>query len=167
MFKKLKNIFGGPKQQLVVLAPVAGTTIAITEVPDPTFSEEMLGKGVAIKPTGGRVVAPINGTVALMFDTGHAVSLLADDGIELLVHVGLDTIKLKGKHYTVHAKNGDRVKAGDLLMSFDTEGIAADGYNTVTPVLVCNPDDFEHFEMETGQTVQELQPIMRLVKKPL
>ena len=100
MFGKLKNLFNAQKPVLEVLAPVAGEAVKIQEVPDPTFSEEMLGKGIGIKPTGTRVVAPAAGTIDLMFDTGHAVSMTSDDGIELLVHVGLDTIKLKGKHYT-------------------------------------------------------------------
>ena len=116
MFGKMKNLFNAQKPVLEVLAPVAGEAVKIQEVPDPTFSEEMLGKGIGIKPTGTRVVAPAAGTIDLMFDTGHAVSMTSDDGIELLVHVGLDSIKLKGKHYTIHSQSGQKVQTGALLM---------------------------------------------------
>ena len=101
-----------------ICAPVAGEAVEIQQVSDPTFGQEILGKGIAIKPSEGRVVAPCDGTVDMMFDTGHAVSLVADFGAEILIHVGLDTVNLKGKHYHVHAKNGDKVKKGDLLMEF-------------------------------------------------
>lgn len=123
-------------------APVAGEVVAITEVSDPTFGEEILGKGVAIKPANGRVVAPCDATVDMMFETGHAVSLVADCGAEILIHVGLDTVNLKGEHYTVHAKNGDHVKKGDLLMEFDPEAIKAAGYDIITPVVICNSGDY-------------------------
>lgn len=158
-------MFGG-QPELKVLAPIAGRTIPVTEVGDPTFSEEMLGKGIGILPTGNHVVAPVDGTIILMFDTGHAVSIISDDGIEILVHVGLDTIQLKGTHYTMRVKTGDTVKKGDVLMEFDREGIVAAGYNTVTPVVVCNPDDFEKIEMVTSAEVAELDPIIKLKKKP-
>ena len=123
-------------------APVAGEVVAITEVSDPTFGEEILGKGVAIKPANGRVVAPCDATVDMMFETGHAVSLVADCGAEILIHVGLDTVNLKGEHYTIHAKNGDHVKKGDLLMEFDPEAIKAAGYDIITPVVICNSGDY-------------------------
>ncbi len=123
-------------------APVAGEVVAITEVSDPTFGEEILGKGVAIKPADGKVVAPCDATVDMMFETGHAVSLVADCGAEILIHVGLDTVNLKGEHYTVHAKNGDHVKKGDLLMEFDPEAIKAAGYDIITPVVICNSGDY-------------------------
>ncbi len=125
-----------------IYAPVAGEVVAITEVSDPTFGEEILGKGVAIKPTDGRVVAPCDATVDMMFETGHAVSLVADCGAEILIHVGLDTVNLKGEHYTVHAKNGDHVKKGDLLMEFEPEAIQGAGYDIITPVVICNSGDY-------------------------
>lgn len=159
-FGKRKN----KENVLLVLAPLEGEAVPVSEVNDPTFSEEMLGKGLAIRPAGGRVVSPVNGEVTQMFETGHAVSLTSDDGIEVLVHVGLDTIMLKGKHYTIHANTGDKVKAGDLLMEFDREAIAADGFDTITPIVICNSGDFEMVEMIVGKTVNELDDVVKITK---
>ena len=104
MFGKLKNMFGAKDAAVMILAPVEGEVVPVTQVSDPTFGEEILGKGVAIKPERGRVVAPVSGEISLMFDTGHAVSIVSDDGAEVLVHVGLDTVSLKGQFYTAHVK---------------------------------------------------------------
>ena len=147
----LDKIFGKQEaNKIEIAAPVAGEAVPVTEVNDPTFSEEILGKGVAIRPTGHEVVAPCDGTVEMMFDTGHAVSLTSADGAEILIHIGLETVKLKGTHYTTHAANGDQVKKGQLLISFDLEGIAADGYDTITPIVICNTDSFAQVECHTG-----------------
>lgn len=156
------KLFGKPMDE--ICAPVAGEAIPVSQVSDPTFSEEMLGKGVAIRPTEGRVVAPCDATVDMMFDTGHAVSLVCDNGAEVLIHIGLDTVALKGKHYTVHAKNGDKVKKGQLLIEFDMAAIAADGYDTVTPVVICNSGDYKTVEAVTGKTVAAGEAVIRLCK---
>ena len=120
---------------------------------------------MAIKPTAGRVVAPCDATVDMMFETGHAVSLTTEDGVEMLIHVGIDTVNLQGKHYTVHCKAGDKVKKGQLLIEFDKDAITAEGYDTITPVVVCNSDDFAAFETVTGKTVAEGDTVIRLGKK--
>ena len=146
-------------------APVAGEAVASGEVNDPTFAEEMLGKGMAIRPSVGRVVAPCDATVDMMFETGHAVSLTTENGVEMLIHVGIDTVNLQGKHYTVHCKAGDKVKKGQLLIEFDKDAIAAEGYDTVTPVVICNSDDFATFETVTGKTVAEGDTVIRLGKQ--
>ena len=146
-------------------APVAGEAVASSEVNDPTFAEEMLGKGMAIKPSAGRVVAPCDATVDMMIETGHAVSLTTEGGVEMLIHVGIDTVNLQGKHYTVHCKAGDKVKKGQLLIEFDKDAIAGEGYDTITPVVVCNSDDFAAFETVTGKTVAEGDTVIRLGKK--
>lgn len=164
MFGKLKNMFGAKDDAIVILAPVEGEVVPVTQVSDPTFSEEILGKGVAIKPARGRVVAPVSGEVSLMFDTGHAVSIISDDGAEVLVHVGLDTVGLKGQFYTAHVKTGDRIKAGDLLIEFDMEGISGAGYQVITPVVVCNSGDFSQIETFTGKRTGELEELIRLRK---
>ena len=126
-----KKLFGKPMNEFT--APVAGKAVPVSQVPDPTFAEELLGKGIAIEPTEGKVYAPCDATVDMMFETGHAVSLVADCGAEVLIHVGLETVTLKGKHFTIHAANGDKVKKGDLLIEFDLEAIKAEGFNTITP----------------------------------
>ena len=164
MFGKLKNMFGAKDDSIVILAPVEGEVVPVAQVSDPTFGEEILGKGVAIKPARGRVVAPVSGEVSLMFDTGHAVSIVSDDGAEVLVHVGLDTVSLKGRFYTAHVKTGDRIKAGDLLIEFDMEGISRAGYQVITPVVVCNSGDFSQIETFTGKHAGELEDLFRLGK---
>jgi PTS system beta-glucosides-specific IIC component len=133
-------------------------------VPDPTFAEEMLGKGIAIEPTEGKVYAPCDATVDMMFDTGHAVSLIADFGAEVLIHVGLETVSLGGKHFTIHAKNGDKVKKGDLLMEFDLEAIKAEGFNIITPMLVCNSGDYGTFETYIDKPVTSADAVIGLAK---
>ena len=146
-----KKLFGKSMDELS--APVAGNAVPVSQVPDPTFAEELLGKGIAIEPTEGKVYAPCNATVDMMFETGHAVSLVADFGAEVLIHVGLETVSLKGKHFTVHAANGDKVKKGDLLIEFDLEAIKAEGFNTITPMLVCNSADYGTFNTSVGKAV--------------
>lgn len=136
------KLFGGKSDHISVAAPVTGEAVPLSEVSDPTFGEEILGKGAAIRPAEGKVYAPFDGTVDMMFETGHAVNLISDDGVELLIHVGLDTVKLKGEHYTVHVQNGDKVKLGQLILEFDPAAIAAAGYDVITPVVVCNTADF-------------------------
>ena len=158
----LDKLFGTGEQE--ILAPVAGEVVPVSEVNDPTFSEEIVGKGVAIKPADNRIVAPCDGTVSLMFDTGHAVSLVSKSGAEIMIHVGLETVSLKGKHYTVHVKNGDAIKAGQLLIEFDREAIAADGFDTITPVLVCNPENFSEMRTYPGKTVRAGEKIIGLKK---
>ena len=120
-----KKLFG--KNMDEFCAPMAGKAVAISEVPDPTFAEGMLGNGIAIEPSEGKVYAPCDATVDMMFATGHAVSLVADCGAEILIHVGLETVGLEGKPFTVHAKDGDKVKKGQLLIEADLDSIMAAG----------------------------------------
>ncbi len=156
------NLFG--KSKFKLQAPLTGEAVPISQVSDPTFGEEILGKGIAIKPTVGKVVSPCDATVDTMFETGHAVSLVADFGAEILIHVGLDTVALKGQHYTVCCKAGDKVKTGDTLMEFDLEAIAAAGYDTITPMVICNSDDYTVFEPHVGQNVNAGDLVLELAK---
>ncbi len=158
-----QKIFGG-KSTDGIFAPVAGEAVAINQVNDPTFGEEILGKGIAIRPSEGKVYAPCDATVDMMFETGHAVSLIADCGAEILIHVGLDTVNLKGQHYHVIAQNGDKVKKGDLLMEFDHEAIAAAGYDTITPVVICNSGDYTTFDTHVGKQVAAGDLVIELAK---
>ena len=157
-----KKLFSKPMDELY--APVAGNAVPVTVVPDPTFAECMLGNGIAIEPSEGKVYAPCDATVDTMFETGHAVSLAASNGAEILIHVGLDTVMLKGKHFTIHCKNGDVVKKGDLLIEFDPEAIKAEGYNIITPMLVCNSDDFGTFKTNVGKAVTNADVVIELAK---
>ncbi|WMJ22865.1 PTS glucose transporter subunit IIA [Paludicola sp. MB14-C6] len=166
MFEKMKKAFGfsDNKSEEIIYSPVAGEVVDISTVKDPTFSEEILGKGVAIKPSIGKIFAPCNGTISMMFETGHAVSLVSDDGADILIHVGLDTVSLKGQFYKTHVKNDDKVTKGDLLITFDIDGIVNAGYDIITPIVLCNTPHYSKIELLTNQQVKELDKIMILKK---
>lgn len=140
--------------ETVVSSPLNGKIIPLSETPDETFAQGILGDGIAVVPSEGKVFAPFDGTVSTFFETKHAVSVTSDSGVDVLIHVGIDTVKLNGKHYTAHAKEGDRVKKGQLLLEFDMEAIKKDGYNVTTPVLIANTDDFSEVKVtaEPGDT---------------
>lgn len=156
------KLFG--KSTDTICAPVAGRAVAISTVSDPTFGEEILGKGIAIQPTVGKVYAPCDCTVDLMFETGHAVSLVADCGAEILIHVGLDTVNLKGEHFQVHAHAGDKVTKGQLLIEFDLEAVKAAGYDVITPVVICNSGDYATFNTHVDQDVVPGDVVIELAK---
>lgn len=124
-------------------SPITGQAVPLSEVPDETFSAGILGLGAAIIPAEGKVFSPVDGEISSVVDSRHAVGIQADSGAELLIHVGIDTVQLKGEGFTYHIKEGQKVRAGDLLISCDLELIKKKGYNTVTPVLVSNSDDYQ------------------------
>lgn len=159
------GIFKKKEDKIEVGSPVRGQAVPIREVSDPTFGDEILGKGVAVKPTDGRVYAPVDGEVSLLFDTLHAVSITGTGGAEILVHIGLDTVALKGEHFTAHVKTGDTVKKGDLLITADLEKIREAGYDTITPVVICNTDEFAAVEGVTGSDVGPGDTVLILTKK--
>ncbi|EOS35706.1 PTS system, glucose subfamily, IIA component [Lachnospiraceae bacterium M18-1] len=145
-------------------APVKGKAVPLREVNDPTFSDGLLGKGVAVVPSEGKVFAPADGEIAMVFETLHAVSMNADFGAEILIHVGLDTVTMKGEGFTGHVKAGDKVKKGDLLLEMDLEKIKAAGYDTVTPMLICNTDAYADVEGLSGKDVNPGDDIL-VIKK--
>lgn len=147
-----------------IYAPIAGQAVPVSEVPDPTFSSGMLGNGIAIIPTEGKVYAPCNATVDMMFTTGHAVSLVADSGAEILIHVGLETVSLEGKPFKVHVANGDKVKKGQLMIEVDLDAVKAAGLNTITPILVCNSADYTTFNTKVGKDVTNADVVIELAK---
>ncbi|AYN26964.1 PTS beta-glucoside transporter subunit IIABC [Buttiauxella sp. 3AFRM03] len=125
-----------------ILAPMSGTVLAMDQVPDSTFASGLLGEGAAIIPLTGRVIAPFHGEVASLFQTRHAIGLLSDSGIEMLIHIGIDTVKLDGQYFTAHVKVGDKIKPGDLLIEFDRQAILDAGYDLSTPVIISNSDEY-------------------------
>ena len=157
-----KKLFGKKTDDLC--APMSGKAVPITEVPDPTFAEGMLGNGIAIEPVDGKVYAPCDATVDMMFTTGHAVSLVADNGAEVLIHVGLETVSLEGKPFTVHVANGDKVTKGQLLIEVDLEAVKAAGLPTITPLLICNTDDYPTFNTFVGKDVTNNDVVIALAK---
>ncbi|MCR4689091.1 MAG: glucose PTS transporter subunit IIA [Saccharofermentans sp.] len=147
-----------------VSCPVEGKVIPLSETPDDTFASEALGKGAAVVPAGDTVKSPVNGTVTMVFDTGHAVGLESDDGVEILVHIGINTVELDGKGFTKLVKDGDKVKIGDPLIKFDKAVITEAGYDLTTPVIVTNSDDFKTIELiKTGDTAEGTQ-ILKIEK---
>lgn len=138
-----------------VYSPITGEVKPLSEVPDPAFSEEIMGKGFAIQPTEGRVVSPINGTVFSLSKSGHAIGLVSDTGAEMLIHIGIDTVKLKGQFFSPKVQAGTKVSVGDVLMEFDREEIEKAGYTTITPVIITNMHQYASIESAGRTTVKE------------
>ena len=160
--KIFQNLFA--KGGIVIGSPVAGSLVSIKEVSDPTFGEEILGKGVAVIPSANHIYVPIDGKVATVFPTGHAVAVTGHDGTEILIHVGLDTVKLNGEHFTIHAEENQEVKKGDLLLEADLEQIKAAGYDIITPIVICNSDEYTEIQAEEPKDVSPGDDILRLRK---
>ncbi len=143
-----------------IVSPLTGEAVPLSETGDPAFAAEALGKGIAVKPSEGKVFAPCDATVSAVM--GHAVGLTCGNGAELLIHVGIDTVNLDGKHYTGHVEDGRRVKAGDLLLEFDIAAIEKEGYKTITPVIVTNSDDYAEVERMIGTVAACKDTLMKL-----
>lgn len=149
-----------PATENEILAPMSGSVLALDQVPDSTFASGLLGKGVAIIPAVGKVIAPFSGEVASLFQTKHAIGLLSDSGIELLIHVGIDTVKLSGVPFTAYVKEGDKVQAGDLLIEFDRQAILDAGYDLATPIIISNSDDYRCVDILSASVVDAGQPLL-------
>ena len=131
-------------------SPMNGQAVPLSEINDPTFAQGIMGQGGAIKPLEGKVYAPANGKISTVFRTKHAITMVSDHGAEIIIHVGIDTVKLDGKYFDVKVKDGDTVKAGDLLVEFDQAAIEAEGYDTVTPVIIANTPSYGTIHAKTG-----------------
>lgn len=147
----------------VVKAPIQGEVFELSAVKDEVFSSEMMGKGVAILPQQGRVVSPIKGTVSMVFETKHAIGLVSEDGVEVLIHVGMDTVQLKGEHFTSHVKQGDSINVGDLLVEFDKEAIADKGYELLTPIVITNSGQYADVFGNVSQSVKETDDLITVL----
>ncbi|MDN4599711.1 beta-glucoside-specific PTS transporter subunit IIABC [Paenibacillus sp. F6_3S_P_1C] len=146
-----------------VFSPITGEVKSLSEVPDPAFSEEIMGRGFAIQPSEGRVVSPINGTVFSLSKSGHAIGLVSDNGAEMLIHIGIDTVKLKGQFFSPKVQAGAKVAVGDVLMEFDREEIEKAGYTTITPVIVTNMHQYNSIE-SAGRTAIKEQELLFTAK---
>ena len=143
-----------------IFSPMDGEVVALANVDDNMFSHELLGKGTAIQPRDGKVYAPFDGQVQAMFKTNHAIGLRNEKGVELLIHVGMDTVNLEGKYFTPQVSQGQSVKKGELLLTFDLEAIKQAGYDTITPVIVTNTADFESVLSVAQGTIQHGEPLL-------
>ena len=119
-----------------ILSPIEGSSLPLSECGDEAFAEEMLGKGLAVLPAKGLVVAPFHAKVEVLFDTAHALSLLSDEGVELLIHIGIDTVKLQGRHFKALVNQGDRVRAGEAVIYVDTAAVVEECESPVVPVML-------------------------------
>ena len=148
-----------------IKSPISGKVIELEKVNDPVFSSGAMGKGVAIEPIDNKVYAPFDGVIEFIADTKHAIGLLSDDGVEVLIHVGMDTVKMNGKGFDVKTKVNSKVKAGDLLLEFDKSVIEKEGYSLITPILITNADNYEdkqlniNKEVESGKTIINLKEL--------
>ena len=158
-------VFTEPKEaqdKLDILSPLSGNAVSLADTGDDTFAAEVLGKGAAIEPSEGKVYAPFDATVETLM--GHAVGLTGENGVEMLIHIGIDTVQLDGKHYTPHCTEGQHVKAGDLLMEFDMAAIQAEGFKTITPVIVTNADDYADVLTHIGKQTKAGEILLTVQK---
>ena len=165
MFDSLKKMFEKNAKTISLKAVEDGRTIPMDEVNDQTFAQELLGPGIAIVPSNGTVVSPVNGTIATVMDTKHAVCIQGEDGLELIVHAGLDTVELNGKYYQTYKEIGDQVKAGDVLLEFDLEEITKAGYDVTTPIVITNLGDYKITKCLTVQQVKAGEEVIQLTKQ--
>lgn len=145
-----------------IKSPISGKVIELEKVNDPVFSSGAMGKGVAIEPIDNKVYAPFDGVIEFIADTKHAIGLLSDDGVEVLIHVGMDTVKMNGKGFDVKTKVNSKVKAGDLLLEFDKSVIEKEGYSLITPVVITNADNYEDKKVNINKEVANGNTIINL-----
>lgn len=164
-----KKLFGNAEAEIVasvetekntIYAPLNGTSITLEEIGDGVFSSGVLGQGCGIHPSSQTVVAPFDGKIIQVADTKHAVGIESTDGIEVLIHVGLDTVAMNGKGFTVHVACGEQVKCGQKLLTFDKAAIAAAGYPDVTAVLITNSDNYSNIQLSKTGPVSSTEKLM-------
>lgn len=145
MFKFLKK-----NKTVELVSPITGKILPIEEVPDKVFSEKIMGDGVAVVPKDGKIVSPVDGTIATIFPTNHAIGLVTKEGLEVLIHIGLDTVELNGLGFKRRIENGSKVKKGDMLMEFDPNLVMEHGKSPITLVIITNMDKVKHIEKNSG-----------------
>ncbi|HHN9990332.1 TPA: beta-glucoside-specific PTS transporter subunit IIABC [Escherichia coli] len=150
--------------EIIIQSPLTGKVINIAEVKDHTFSSGLLGQGVGIIPTSGKVVAPFDGVISSLFSSKHAINMVSDNGVELLIHVGINTVRLNGEGFIAHVKSGDSVKAGELLLEFDIDFIQKAGYLLDTPVLINNSDSYNAIRLTEEDKVTSNAFLMSINK---
>ena len=166
-FDSLKKAVTGttPTENTIdIVAPISGEIVAIEDVPDVVFAEKIVGDGIAIRPTGNKMVAPCDGEIGKIFETNHAFSLESDTGIELFVHFGIDTVELKGEGFTRIAQEGQKVKAGDTIIEFDLAFLTEKAKSILTPVVISNMDEIKELQKMSGAVEVSTDTILKIVK---
>lgn len=146
----------------IINSPITGQVIPLNEVKDEVFSSELMGKGLAIEPSIGEVFAPANGKVEMLFPTNHAIGIVTENGAKLLIHVGMDTVELKGNYFTSHVSQGDQIRIGQRLISFDIEAIHEKGYSILTPIVITNSEVYSSIELTTSKEVSKNDELIKL-----
>ncbi|MBU3179646.1 beta-glucoside-specific PTS transporter subunit IIABC [Clostridium psychrophilum] len=147
----------------IIASPLTGEVKALSSVNDPVFSTEAMGKGIAIEPAIGEVVSPVNGIVKAIFPTKHAVGIISDGGVEILIHIGINTVQLDGKYFTKMVEQGAKVKQGDLLIKFDIEKIKEAGYQVITPVIITNTDNYVDILASNTKEIKKGETLLTIV----
>lgn len=148
-------------QKMTIYSPLKGEEIPLEEVSDPVFSQGVMGKGAAIIPADGKLYAPVNGVVEALFNTRHAIGIRSEDGMELLIHIGVDTVEMNGDGFQAYVKQGESVKAGKLLIEFDVQKIRDAGYDPVTMILVSNYQQFGKMKVSGHREVQAMEKLIQ------
>ena len=158
--KEIKSTAKPASKPATVAAPINGTCIPLSEVNDAVFSQKILGDGAAIIPSEGKVYAPVNGTVSTVFDTKHAIGIMSPDNIELLIHVGIDTVSMNGKGFHVHVATGEHVKCGQKLLTFSQKEIKAAGFRSTVAIIVTNPDEHQTIKLCSTDPINHAEQLL-------
>ena len=164
LFDKLFGSKDNKGAEVEIYAPLSGESVNIEDVPDVGFSEKIVGDGIAIRPTGNKIVAPIDGVIGKIFETNHAFSMESREGVELFVHFGIDTVELKGEGFTRIAEEGQEVKKGDVIIEFDLPLLEAKAKSVLTPVVISNMDEISSIEKSSGPVILGETVILKLKK---
>lgn len=161
------KLFGSKESKSIdveIYAPISGTIVNIEDVPDVVFSEKIVGDGIAIRPTGNKIVAPVDGVIGRIFETNHAFSIESKDGVELFVHFGIDTVELKGEGFTRIVQEGQQVKRGETIIEFDLASLEAKAKSVLTPLVISNMDEINSMDKMSHEVVAG-ESVVLLLKK--
>ena len=165
LFDKIKQLVSDDnKNSIEIIAPLSGEIVKIEDVPDVVFAEKIVGDGVAIKPSGNKIVAPLNGKIGKIFETNHAFAIESDEGIELFVHFGIDTVELKGEGFKRIVEEGQQVKVGDTIIEIDLPLLESKAKSVLTPVVISNMETVVELTKLSGSVEAGKTPIMRVRK---
>ena len=163
----LKSLFSKENTitDVTIYAPIDGKLVSLEEVPDPVFSQKMMGNGIAIMPTNGTVISPVQGKVLQVFPTKHAIGIKAANGAEILIHIGLETVELKSDGFTVYVQEGDNIKKGERLIDFDIDLIKRKAKSIISPVIITNTAEMSEIRLSNKETIQAGQDEILFVKR--